>query len=105
LRVHGPEGCVQVQPVPAIDVAVRPLGTASLTDAQRYARYLRLGRVSDVSALSGDLGTDPLALVSLDVTSDARRISSTHYEYDARSLTATSDPAGRMVSDSEQWQQ
>src|SRR5207249_413059 len=31
LRVHGPAGAVQDQPVPAIAVAVRPAGTVSVT--------------------------------------------------------------------------
>ncbi len=31
LRVQGPAGCVQVQPVPLMAVAVRPVGTLSVT--------------------------------------------------------------------------
>jgi hypothetical protein len=61
------------------------------TPEQRYARLLRHGRVSDVTVLAGNLGTDPSALLSVNVAADKHRIASTHYEYDARSLPAASD--------------
>jgi len=32
LREHGPAGCVQVQPPPAMLAAVKPVGTVTLTD-------------------------------------------------------------------------
>jgi RHS repeat-associated protein len=66
----------------------------SLTEAQRYARALRIGRVSDVTVLSGNVGTDPSLLVLVNAATDARRIASTHYEWDARLLTVAADPAG-----------
>src|SRR5262249_39983705 len=59
--------------------------------------YLRVGRVSDVTVLAGNVGTDPSSLVGIDAIADSRRISNTHHEYDAHSLTAASDPAGPEV--------
>jgi hypothetical protein len=56
----------------------------SLTADQRFARRLRFGRVSNVTVLAGNVGTDPTALLAVDVTADARRIASTHYEWDAK---------------------
>ncbi|MGH9885694.1 MAG: toxin TcdB middle/N-terminal domain-containing protein, partial [bacterium] len=78
------------------DIAADPydLGTAPRTNAERYARYLRMGRVSDVSVLQVDAGTNPSALLSANVATDSRRIGNTHYEYDARSLDTSSDPPG-----------
>jgi YD repeat-containing protein len=66
----------------------------SLTEAQRYTRALRIGRVRDVTVLSGNLGTDPSLLLPVDTATDARRIASTHYEWYARLLTVAADPAG-----------
>lgn len=84
-------------PVSAID----PYGVArgAILDAtQRYNLYLRAGRVSDVTVLSGNFGTAALAapsqLLALDVASDNRRIAATHYEWASVFLTAGSDPAG-----------
>jgi RHS repeat-associated protein len=65
----------------------------SLDEAQRFARALRIGRVSDVTVLSGEIGTDPSLLLSVNAATDARRIASTHYEWDARLLTVAADPA------------
>ncbi|MGH9885178.1 MAG: toxin TcdB middle/N-terminal domain-containing protein, partial [bacterium] len=62
-----------------------PFAGASSPD-QRFARVLRHGRVSDVTVLRGNLGTDPSQLLAVNVASDARRIANTHYEYDAKLL-------------------
>ena len=53
-----------------------------LTDAQRFGRYLRAGQIRDVTVLAGGLGTDARALLSIDVTTDARRISGVHHSVD-----------------------
>ena len=56
----------------------------------RLLRYLKAGRVSDVTKLSGELGRDPWALLTADIRTDARRIAATHMEYAGRLL-----PQGR----------
>ncbi|HSR96114.1 MAG TPA: toxin TcdB middle/N-terminal domain-containing protein, partial [Kofleriaceae bacterium] len=66
------------------------LPSSALDAAGRYARYLRLGRVSDVTVLAGNVGSDPATLLAANVTSDDRRIGGTHYEYDAKLLPAAS---------------
>ena len=64
----------------------------------RHARYLSAGRVSQITVLSGDFGADNLAtpsrLLSIDVTKDPRRIGHAQYDWRARVLTDSSDPAG-----------
>ena len=47
----------------------------------RLLRYLKAGRTSDVTTISGELGTDPWALLATDVTTDARRIAASHIGY------------------------
>jgi 3-oxoacyl-[acyl-carrier protein] reductase len=44
MRVHGPLGCVHVQPVPPIAVAVSPDGTVSVTVTVPTASGIPLGR-------------------------------------------------------------
>jgi YD repeat-containing protein len=74
-------------------------GMASLTDTYphapfdpamdptaRYLRYAKAGRVSDVTTLSGDMGTDVWALLLADRANDARRIAASHSDYSARLL-------------------
>lgn len=63
---------------------------STLDPTGRYARYLRLGRVSDVTVLAGNVGTDPSVLLAVNAIADARRIASTHYEYDAKLLATDS---------------
>ena len=62
--------------------AITPSTVWFLTDAQRLGRYLRAGRVRDVTVLAGGLGIDARALLAVDVTSDPRRISGVHYTVD-----------------------
>ena len=52
----------------------------------RFLRYAKMGRVSDVTTLSGDIGTDPWALLTTPIDTDARRIAASHYDYSARLL-------------------
>jgi RHS repeat-associated protein len=84
-------------PVSAVDPYGLTTG-ANLDAAQRYARLLRAGRVSDQTVLTGDFGaaalTNPSLLLAIDVDSDPRRIARTHHEWSARLLTAASDPPG-----------
>jgi hypothetical protein len=47
---------------------------------ERFARYLRAGRVRDVTILSG-VSTDPWTLLATDLTTDPRRIGATHYDW------------------------
>lgn len=62
--------------------AITPNTLWFLTDAQRLGRYLRAGRVRDVTVLAGGLGIDARALLAVDVTADPRRISGVHYTVD-----------------------
>ena len=54
-------------PSPAVDDA-----------GQRFGRYQRAGRVSDVTVLAGSIGTDAWSLLNVNIGSDARRVGSTH---------------------------
>lgn len=58
---------------------ISPLSLQILTDAQRFGRYLRVGRVRDVTNLAGSLGSAN-ALLTVNVDTDARRISGVHHE-------------------------
>jgi hypothetical protein len=60
----------------------------SMDSNARFKRYLKAGRVSDVTTISGNLGRDPWALLDTNVNIDPRRISGTHYDWDARILPA-----------------
>ena len=70
-----------------------PSAGASADATTRLLRYLKAGRTSDVTTISGTLGTDPWALLATDITTDARRISATHTAYAAS--TAQLLPAGK----------
>ena len=50
----------------------------------RFGRYLRAGRVRDVTVLAGSVTTDPWPMLATDVTTDTRRIGGTHYDWDSR---------------------
>lgn len=57
-----------------------------MTLNERFGRHLRVGRPRDVTTLAGSLGADPWALLSVDATSDARRIAGTHYDWQTRTF-------------------
>jgi RHS repeat-associated protein len=77
---------------------LEPFSTEQHTNADsRYKRYRRVGKVSDVTTLSGDIGTDPWALLTTNIANDARRISGMHYTYDSRLLSL-----GRRISGNEE---
>ena len=59
----------------------------------RLLRYLKAGRTSDVTKLSGELGSDPWALLTTNITTDARRIAATHIEYNKGDRAASCRPA------------
>lgn len=84
-------------PVSAVD-PYGVAGGAALDATQRYNLYLRAGRTRDVTVLSGNFSAAALAapsqLLTIDVSSDGRRIGATHYEWGSMFLTASSDPAG-----------
>jgi RHS repeat-associated protein len=66
------------------DALPLPDWSSSLTPQERFGRYLRAGQVSDVTVLAGDIGSDPWALLSVNVTTDPRSIAGTHYDTGAR---------------------
>lgn len=71
--------------------------SASTTATQRYRTYLTTGRPSDLTVISGALGSDPGALLAINIATDTRTIGGTHYEWDVRALAKTSDPGGPEV--------
>jgi RHS repeat-associated protein len=85
--------------------AANPLGlttTSTITAEQRYALLARIGRVRDMTVLSGSVGdaaiADPSTLLGINVNTDNRRIGATHYEYDARLLLSSGpEPCSEMV--------
>ncbi|MEO7093416.1 MAG: hypothetical protein ABI175_09205, partial [Polyangiales bacterium] len=81
---------------------VTPVTLQSMTGAQRFGRYLRAGRVSDVTVLAGSLGTDARALLSIDVTTDSRRIAGVHSSIstlDTRLFADTTAPTNDACKD------
>jgi hypothetical protein len=66
----------------------------SMDAATRFKRYLKVGRVSDVTVLSGGLGTDPWRLTTGDLNHNTFRKSGAHYDWDARLLPPGPAPAG-----------
>ena len=62
--------------------------------AARFTRYLKVGRVSDVTVLSGRLGTDPWLLAIGDISTNIFRKSGVHHDWDARLLPPGPASAG-----------
>jgi RHS repeat-associated protein len=62
-----------------------PFGTPP--DSELFGRFLRAGRVSDVTVLSGTFLEDPAMLLSNDLNSNSSRIGSTHYDYETKIFT------------------
>ncbi len=87
----------------------RAQGVATVTDTyrlapfaptpknERFGRYLRVGRLRDVTVFSGFLPADPWALLSVDVATDARRIGATHYDWATRLFEEPSLPGGNPL--------
>jgi hypothetical protein len=61
----------------------------------RFLRYLKAGRTSDVTTISGELGLDPWSLLTTDIRTDARRIAASHMEYSGRLLLPVG-PSGNV---------
>ena len=59
----------------------------------RLLRYLKAGRTSNVTKLSGAVGRDPWALLTTNITTDARRVAATHLEHAGRLLPEGSNSA------------
>jgi RHS repeat-associated protein len=57
---------------------------SSMPKVERFGRYLRVGRVKDVTTLGGNTPTDPWQLLTVDTAGDPRRIAATHYDWTAR---------------------
>jgi hypothetical protein len=55
--------------------------TQMIPKIERFSRYARAGRVRDVTVLTGNVETDPWAMLVVDVTTDARRSAATHYDW------------------------
>ena len=69
----------------------------SMTAAERFRRYRKTGRVSDITEIAGALGTDPWALLTTNITTSTRRVAGVHYDWDARLLQAGPTPASDQV--------
>jgi RHS repeat-associated protein len=67
---------------------------AASTMDQRYKLYMRAGRTSDVTILSGTFSLGGTTLLSTDLSQDARRIAARHYDWGTRLLSASTDPPG-----------
>jgi hypothetical protein len=84
-------------PVSAVD-PYGVMGAVVLDSTQRYNLYLRTGRISDITTLSGNFGTAALGapnqLLTIDVGNDARRVAAVHFDWNARFLGLASDPPG-----------
>ncbi len=81
---------------------VSPIGLPYMTDPQRFGRYLQNGRVSDVTTLAASLDADPWTLLTVDVTTDTRRIGAVHYAVDtgtARYFADTTPPGDDACKD------
>jgi hypothetical protein len=70
---------------------VNPFSLPYLTDAQRFGRYLRVGRIRDVTVLAGYLDPNPWAHLRVDTKSDGRRIAATHHDIDTSKTRLITD--------------
>ncbi len=62
-----------------------PAFVSGMTDAERFGRYEKAGRLSDVYVLSNNVQRDPWeVLATFDPFIDSRRIANEHYEWDSR---------------------
>lgn len=76
----------------------QPGATVDSDRLQRYKTYLVTGRVKDVTVLSGVARGGEIALLGdTNIIGNAKRIATTHYEWDLHSLAKSSDPAGPEV--------
>jgi RHS repeat-associated protein len=62
---------------------VNPVTWPFLSEKQRFGRYLQAGLISDVTTLAGGFSSDAWSLLTVDVTTDLRRIGGVHHSVDA----------------------
>ena len=62
---------------------VNPVTWPFLSEQQRFGRYLQAGLISDVTTLAGGFSSDAWSLLTVDVTTDLRRIGGVHHSVDA----------------------
>jgi RHS repeat-associated protein len=70
---------------------------STMTQNQRFGRYLLAGRTSDVTQLGGVFNSDLFQLLTIDVTSDTRRVGATHYDWDTRTYNEPPPPTQNDV--------
>lgn len=63
----------------------------TMTREERFGRYLRVGRVRDVTVLK-NAGNDPWAMLATDIATDPRRIGATHYDWLPRLFEEPAQP-------------
>lgn len=66
---------------------------STMDAAARFKRYRMVGRIKDVTTLSGFLDNDAWGLLATNITNDTRRTAGTHYDWDTRLLATGSAPA------------
>ncbi|HEY7531312.1 MAG TPA: hypothetical protein VH681_00860, partial [Nitrospiraceae bacterium] len=65
----------------------------STLDAQsRFSRYRQVGRVRDITRLSGFLDNDAWGLLAINIANDSRRVALSHYSWFARLLPSGPAP-------------
>ena len=72
---------------------------STASEADRFGRYLRAGRVSDSTVLGVIGANDPWALLDVNTYGDTRRLSGTHYTYTPRVYNA--DPTVAASEDAD----
>ena len=65
---------------------------AATSKSDRFGRYLRAGRLRDLTLLSGSVVNDPWAMLPTDVTTDARRIGGSHYDWATKLFEEPASP-------------
>ncbi|RYZ39153.1 MAG: hypothetical protein EOO71_21220, partial [Myxococcaceae bacterium] len=101
-----------VKQSPYLKAVINYEGIATLTDTyplpeftaadvttknDRFNRYLRAGKVRDITKFSA-IGTDPWVLLGLDVNTDSRRLGATHYDWASKVFEKTPG-AGTTAAD------
>lgn len=76
-----------------VDAYPLALWTAAANQNERFGRYLRLGKVRDVTILGGDLPTTPWELLPINVATDSRRLAAIHYDWQTRTFDQPAGPS------------
>jgi RHS repeat-associated protein len=69
----------------------------STPTVERFGRYLRVGRVKDVTTLIGEVPADPWLLLTVDTANDTRRTAGTHYNWTPRLYIEPSMPGTNAI--------